>query len=327
MQEAISAYASATLQVEKWQMWQLVCGIGKSRIIHSIGLMLLSLKDFKAVHIVIPNKALLKRDKKDFADYWCLGSLEGRVHYHEDLNFRHGKSDVLLIDEADQLVFADPLLLRKALRQSSAIGFTATPPTTGQQTLEIKIYEHLGFKLREYWPQALMRPENSRLVKNVDPKYADDLAAFVEERAKHRAVLIYTSEKTASTLLGLITDSQRVSEATELRRLDVRPNSTSHKVLVATESQVMRGFDYLGGHKGICLIVDRGFACQREADQALARVGRQGEMCERYITAGTDLLDSALNRQLLKLLISFERKFATSTQIQQPNDLKKSGEK
>jgi len=313
MQEAISAYASASLLVDKWQMWQLVCSIGKSRIIHGIGLMLLSTKAVKGVHIVIPNKALLQRDIGDFADYWCLGAFEGKVHYHEDLNFRHGKTDVLLIDEADQLIFEDPMLLRKALKHSPALCFSATPPNSGQQTLEMEIYQHLGFKLRSYWPKALARPLNTRLVIKVDAKYADNLSAFVEERARHRAVLIYTNEPTASNLLSQIGDSQRVTQAADpaqLRRLNIRPNATSHKVLVATESQVMRGFDYLGGHKGICLIIDQGFSSQREADQALARVGRQGEVCERYITAGTELLDGSLTRAVLKQLISFQKKFA-----------------
>ena len=269
MQEAISAYAAVSLLVNRWQVWQLICSIGKSRIIHGVGLMLLNIKAFKTVHIVIPNGALKRRDVDDFSDYWCFGNFENNVHYHEDLDFKHGRNDVLLIDEADILIFHDPMLLRKAFRLSAAICFTATPPASGQQSLERKIYEHLSLKLYEYWPQALPRPQNARLLKTVEAKYADNLAAFVEERAKHRAVLIYTNEPTASTLLSQIGDSQRVTQAADpaqLRRLNIRPNATSHKVLIACDVGVMRGFDYLGGHKGLCLVVDQGFSSQREAD-------------------------------------------------------------
>ena len=183
MQEAISAYAAVALQENKWQVWQLICSFGKSRIIHGVGLMLLNMKAFSRVHIVIPNTALMQRDIKDFADYWCFGGFEGNVLYHEGLNFKHGKNDVLLIDEADLLIFEDPMLLKKALKQSAAICFTATPPQSGQQSLERKIYDHLSLKSYEYWPQALAKPQNTRLVKTVDAKYAGDLAAFIRECA------------------------------------------------------------------------------------------------------------------------------------------------
>ena len=179
MQEAISAYAVISLRQSKWQMWQLICSIGKSRIIHSVGLMLLNTKAFTRIHIVIPNGALKQRDIEDFADYWSLSNFEDRVFYHEDLDFKHGKNDVLLIDESDVLVFDDPLLLKKAFKLSAAICFTATPPSQGQQTLERKIYDHLSLRLCEYWPQVLARPQNARLLKTVEAKDVSDLTTFI----------------------------------------------------------------------------------------------------------------------------------------------------
>lgn len=99
-----------------------------------------------------------------------------------------------------------------------------------------------------------------------------------------------------------------------LRELDIRPSTTGHRVLIASDVRVMRGFDYLGGHKGLCLVVDKGFSCQREADQALARVGRGGEICERFITAGTELIDEKLNLAVTKRLIFFQKKFAGASE-------------
>ena len=46
----------------------------------------------------------------------------------------------------------------------------------------------------------------------------------------------------------------------------------------------------------------------REANQAMMRVGRCGEKCERYITRGTDFVDKSLNKGFIKRLIDFEMK-------------------
>ena len=93
--------------------------------------------------------------------------------------------------------------------------------------------------------------------------------------------------------------------------------------MIATDVGVMRGFDYLGGHKGLCLIIDKGFASQSAADQALARVGRGGEMCERYITVGTKLIDEKLNQAVIKKLIMFEKKFSASIEAERVPKIKK----
>ena len=50
-------------------MWELQAGIGKSRIIATIGLMLMSQLVCNRIHIVIPNAALVRRDSEEFDDY------------------------------------------------------------------------------------------------------------------------------------------------------------------------------------------------------------------------------------------------------------------
>ena len=46
----------------------------------------------------------------------------------------------------------------------------------------------------------------------------------------------------------------------------------------------MRGFDYRGHDRGLTLVIDRSFDSHRELSQGLARVGRFGEKCERFVT-------------------------------------------
>ena len=109
MQEAIACYAVASLATIKHQLWELYASIGKSRIIACIGLMALSSKVVKTVHIVVPNAALKRRDESDFGDYWKFSGLETCVKYHDKLDFKPTKMDLLIVDEADKLVFEDPL--------------------------------------------------------------------------------------------------------------------------------------------------------------------------------------------------------------------------
>jgi hypothetical protein len=59
----------------------------------------------KIVHIVIPSKGLERREKEDFKDYWIYGGNEGKVRYHTDLSFTAGKDNIVLVDEADKIIF------------------------------------------------------------------------------------------------------------------------------------------------------------------------------------------------------------------------------
>ena len=60
------------------------------------------------VHYVVPNSALLKRDRNDFEDYFALGKHQKWIHYHERIDFTPKQNSVVLIDEADVLIFKDP---------------------------------------------------------------------------------------------------------------------------------------------------------------------------------------------------------------------------
>ena len=124
------------------------------------------------------------------------------------------------------------------------------------------------------------------------------------------AVLVYTSPPRASWLRGKIDFAERVdmnTDAVALRHLEVWVNDRYHKVLIADTPDVMRGLDYRGRHKGICLILDRGFSNHREGEQALARVGRQNEKSERYLSAHVNLVDLQLSQALITKLISYEQ--------------------
>jgi len=46
-------------------MWDLLGGMGKSRVVHTMALMLL-LQEYKRVHIVLPTQSLVDREMNEF---------------------------------------------------------------------------------------------------------------------------------------------------------------------------------------------------------------------------------------------------------------------
>ena len=62
--------------------------------------------EFETVHIVIPSKLLLERDKKKFARFFEI--LQINPSYHSDLRFPSDPKSLLLLDEVDVLLNDNP---------------------------------------------------------------------------------------------------------------------------------------------------------------------------------------------------------------------------
>lgn len=64
-------------------------------------------------------------------------------------------------------------------------------------------------------------------------------------------------------------------------------------MIVTTSDFGIRAFDYRGNKIGITLIIAKSFAHERDALQAVSRVGRQDEFCKRIIAGETVIVDKA----------------------------------
>lgn len=65
---------------------------------------------FTKVHIVFENEHLMKRDNADFESYWILlGYDESQIEYHIGCDFVPLTTELLIIDEADAIIFANPV--------------------------------------------------------------------------------------------------------------------------------------------------------------------------------------------------------------------------
>jgi len=95
------------------------------------------------------------------------------------------------------------------------------------------------------------------------------------------------------------------TEPSTLRKLDEKNLSGNHKILIVTESSYMRGTDFRAPTHGITLILAKSFESERDAEQALARVGRFGDRCTRLLVYGVTLVDQELYTMMRANLVKF----------------------
>lgn len=80
----------------------------------------------------------------------------------------------------------------------------------------------------------------------------------------------------------------------------------------------MRGVDFRGGVKGLCLIIDTPFENEREALQACARVGRMQEKCERYLTHSTTLISDDLGVEFTTRMLRLVEQVQKHVEVKKP---------
>jgi len=159
-----------------------------------------------------------------------------------------------------------------------------------------------------YWPNCIKMPPKPQVSKKIMAESDEELAAHLEQLVEDTFVLIFTTEATATVILSNIPGAVMVTQDTDadsLRRGDTRMPACQFSVFVVTDRSVMIGTDFKAPTTGMTLILDRGLESEREALQALSRVGRYGERCVRMITSRASLVDEKLNKGLVKRLIDY----------------------
>lgn len=206
------------------------------------------------------------------------------------------------------MIFKNLQDFQKMTTKARCICLTATTPRDGNSKLEQKIYEDLGLKSLAYVPNN-MPDQNEEMATQPLPNLSNDqFVEHVREISKEQAVLIYTDVTEQTSLLEKLPWSEKVSaetDAASLRELDMMKTDQHYRVLVASDVGTMRGVDLRAPTRGLVLVIRKGFASERDKMQALTRVGRQGDKCERFISRGLSLIDKELEEELVKRLIQF----------------------
>jgi hypothetical protein len=158
-------------------------------------------------------------------------------------------------------------------------------------------------------PSQAFLPEIKQLQIHNRDKMEEEVFTFVKGEAKRRPVLLYCTHK----LKELFEEEQYpfllVNAKTSDAKLADLDNQTqadgSFLVMLAIDQAVaMRGIDYRAPQYGICLVLAATFENQRELSQGCYRVGRFGDVCERY-SALPDLINRVDEGHYKGKLISF----------------------
>ena len=126
-------------------MWMIPSGQGKSRTLAMIALILLLTNATTKVHIVFDFEHFMKRDKREFSSWWQMNGI-ANVEYHTGLDFDLKATDVILIDEADQVILSDHAKFEKKVRSNRCICVTATPGNENKNGVEREILNKSNFK-------------------------------------------------------------------------------------------------------------------------------------------------------------------------------------
>ena len=73
-------------------------------------------------------------------------------------------------------------------------------------------------------------------------------------------------------------------------------NNGNYPIVIVADEAMMRGVDYRSDGKGLLLVINKTFSTKRDAEQGLARVGRFGDVCVRFLVKGVELVDRTPNR-------------------------------
>jgi hypothetical protein len=78
--------------------------------------------------MVYSNPHLKARDERNFEElHKVAGFTEGVISFHVGISFDKDKSGILIIDEADTLIFKDPTAFKSFIGDSMCVCLTATP--------------------------------------------------------------------------------------------------------------------------------------------------------------------------------------------------------
>ena len=167
LQFANAQYAALMLREKYKQLWCIPSGQGKSRILATIALILLLAGSTTKVHLVYDSLHLMRRDRKEFADWWKLTGLETNVEYHVGMDFKCQLGDVILIDEADELILADPEKFLNQTKDFKCICLTATPDNEDDKGVERETLKVLGFSMFDGMPDTVVGASTTNTVTSV----------------------------------------------------------------------------------------------------------------------------------------------------------------
>lgn len=180
------------------------------------------------------------------------------------------------------MLFSNPGQFDTFTGSNPCICLTATPGGKDGD-LEEKVIKHLALKVvKDQEHEARLQAE----------KYITDVTDFLQRTLPLQPVLVYCSEAESEALAKgnkCATDDEILDEEI-LGNLE-RKTENKYPLLIATKAELMRAIDYRAPNLGIALVLCKPFSNEREAQQGLGRVGRNGDPYQRVLLKDVPLID------------------------------------
>lgn len=104
---------------------------------------------YSKVHLVYDSAQLLERDQADFVSYLALIE-ENQVEYHSNIDFAVNDGELVIVDEADSLMYSNPEKFRDFVAKCACICFTATPDDQVKGGMDAKVLNAMTFARYNY---------------------------------------------------------------------------------------------------------------------------------------------------------------------------------
>ena len=124
---------------------------------------------------------------------------------------------------------------------------------------------------------------------------------MLKQYQSNRAILLYsdaTAAQYADHGLPNLHQGENLKPA-QLATLHLNvDNNGNYPIVIVADEAMMRGVDYRSDGKGLLLVIQKTFTTNRDAEQGLARVGRFGDVCVRFLVKGIELVDQIANADM-----------------------------
>ena len=198
--------ASASMNMKK-SLWRVGAGLGKSHLMSFLAMLLLDAKPDSTIYLVYSTLGLMEKDSIMIDTVKKLTKAEKRIKtIVAKKGIRPKPTDIVLIDECDEVYFSNLAWFDATFKDVSVIGFTATIPVQEERTETALFKKFFGEHIFDSKLKLKSRPGITELSSATVPYIKeDDMIAKIHARSC--PVLIYCDETRTNVLSSAFKES------------------------------------------------------------------------------------------------------------------------
>jgi hypothetical protein len=263
-------------------------GKGYTQVIAAVLALELFSDHIEKVNIVVCSEQTALRELSDNAELRISSGHDDKIKYLQQVpassDIPLNNKTLLMIDEVDAEIYADPERLAQAiLRSDFFLGWTATLDRNNaklKKFLELNKVAVVDFDLGCDLDSA---KKKIQFDEKLPPMQNEQLVQRVLEEAAHSVCIVYCDSGVnvlfPKDRVEVVTDQTPFQKLRDLQNF----SSGCTAIVLINDEKFMRNSDFRCGRSSVSLFVWKAFSSPSLEMQGLARVGRQGDACKRYV--------------------------------------------